>query len=321
MPVAVWPTPGSATSDGRVTADCGSRTGPAGPGYPGHGGRRTGPVRRPPAGLLVGLAILAAFLVAVVAGAMPGAGDPFAQDLLNRNLPPSAAHWAGTDNFGRDVLARMLHGAQLTLIVGLGGVVSAFLFGAVLGLVALAAGPWLTMPVYGMIDFIRALPNVLLALVLIVALGPALSSVVIALGIAFSPFFAYVARAAWRREMAADYVTVARTFGAGRLAILWRHALPNILGALITLVAVILPRCIVTESVLSFLGLGVSPDTPTWGRMIADATPLVERAPHAVFVPVVALSLLTLALALLGNHVRRRLDPLRAGDPRQEPAP
>ncbi len=292
-----------------------TRSGYPGPGRPtieqGSGGR----ARRLPFSLLFGLAIVTLFVLAALFGPMLDGQDPFSQDLLNRNQGPSPAHWAGTDNFGRDVLSRLLYGARLTLIVGAGGVICALIVGAGLSLTALAIGPWLAAAVFGFIDFIRALPGVLLALILIVALGAGLSSVVIALGIAFSPFFAYIARAAWRREMAADYVTAARTLGASRLRILYRHAMPNIGGALITLAAVILPRCIVTESVLSFLGLGVSPDTPTWGRMIADAVPLVERAPHAVLVPVFCLSLLTLALALLGNHVRAAVDPLRAGDP------
>ena len=276
--------------------------------------------RRVPIGFAVSLSILTILVVAIVLGAVLATESPFDQDLLNRNQPPSVEHWLGTDNFGRDILARMLYGAELTTIVGIGGVISALMIGAVLSLIALAAGSWLAAPVFGLIDFIRALPDVLLALILVVALGPALSSVVIALGIAFSPFFAYVSRAVWRREMAADYITVARTFGAGRLRILYRHALPNMAGALITMAAVILPRCIVTESVLSFLGLGVSPDTPTWGRMIAEATPLFERAPHAVLIPVLALSLLTLSLALLGNHLRALLDPLRGAGARHEGA-
>ncbi len=294
------------------------RTGDTGSDRIRRGGRGMDTIRRLPATLLFSLVVLAVFLAAVALGSVLIPQDPFEQDLLNRNVPPSLEHLAGTDNFGRDVLARLLYGAKLTLMVGLGGVVSALVFGAVLGLTALAVGQWLSVPVYGLIDFIRALPDVLLALILIVALGPAISSVMIALGIAFAPFFAYVARAAWMREMAADYITVARTFGAGRLRILYRHALPNIIGAVITLVAVILPRCIVTESVLSFLGLGVSPDTPTWGRMIADGTPLFERAPHAVLIPVLALSTLTLALALLGNHLRARVDPLRADERRRK---
>ncbi len=305
------------TSSEPVVGDPAVRTGDTGSDRLRRGGRWTETIGRLPATLLFSLVVLAVFLGAVAIGSVLVPQDPFQQDLLNRNVPPSAEHLAGTDNFGRDVLARLLYGARLTLMVGLGGVVSALLFGAVLGLTALAVGPWLSVPVYGLIDFIRALPDVLLALILIVALGPAISSVMIALGIAFAPFFAYVARAAWMREMAADYITVARTFGAGRLRILYRHALPNIIGAVITLAAVILPRCIVTESVLSFLGLGVSPDTPTWGRMIADGTPLFERAPHAVLIPVLALSTLTLALALLGNHLRARVDPLRADERRR----
>lgn len=264
-----------------------------------------------PFGLAMSLVILAVFLLTVLLGPFLSMHDPFTQNLLARNQPPTFTHFAGTDNFGRDVYARLIHGARLTFFVGVAAVLTALLIGGALSLLTLAGGRWLSDPFFGFIDFVRALPDVLFALMLIVALGTGLSSVVIALGIAFSPFFAYLARAAWRREMAAGYVSAARTFGAGRLQILYRHVMPNIIGTLITMAAVILPRCIVTEAVLSFLGLGVSPETPTWGRMIADATPLFERAPHAVLFPVLALSLLTLSLALLGNHLRAAFDPLR----------
>jgi ABC-type dipeptide/oligopeptide/nickel transport system permease subunit len=111
--------------------------------------------------------------------------------------------------------------------------------------------------------------------------------------------------------MASDYVAAARVFGLGRLAVLWRHVLPNLGGGIVTLAVIVLPRCIVTESVLSFLGLGVSPEQPSWGRMIADASGFAEDAPHAVLAPMLVLSLLTLGLSLLGEAARRRADPLR----------
>lgn len=274
--------------------------------------------RRQPSGLVAGSAIILFFIVLALLGPNLVPYDPFDQALLERNQAPSLAHWLGTDNYGRDVLARLVYGARLTFLVGLGGVACALLFGAGLGLSALAFGRWLTFLVFGLIDFVRSLPDVLFALILIVALGPGLTSVVLALGISFAPYFAYIARAAWRREMAADYIAAARTLGATRWRILHRHAWPNIAGGLITLAGVVLPRCIVTESVLSFLGLGVSPDTPTWGRMIAEATAHFEDAPHAVIAPVLALCVLTCALAVVGNHARSLADPLRASAARSE---
>ena len=132
-----------------------------------------------------------------------------------------------------------------------------------------------------------------------------------ATGIAFSPLVAYVARSVYQREASREYVLAARSFGGSRMHILKLHLLPNIMGALITQLGIVLPRCIVTESVLSFLGLGSSPDEPTWGRMIADAAPMMERAPHEVIVPLCALVLLTFSLSLLANEWRERLDPIR----------
>ncbi|WP_367618223.1 ABC transporter permease [Sutterella wadsworthensis] len=131
------------------------------------------------------------------------------------------------------------------------------------------------------------------------------------MGIAFSPLVAYVARSVYQREASREYVLAARSFGGSRMHILKLHLFPNIMGALITQLGIVLPRCIVTESVLSFLGLGSSPDEPTWGRMIADAAPMMERAPHEVIVPLCALVLLTFSLSLLANEWRERLDPIR----------
>jgi ABC-type dipeptide/oligopeptide/nickel transport system permease subunit len=239
--------------------------------------------------------------------------DPFAQELMARNQPPDADYWLGTDHLGRSVAARLLRGTTLSLGIGLAATALALTLGGGLGLIATALGRWPDYLVFGLVDLIRTLPGVLLALVLVVTLGSGVWPVTAALGITFAPHYARVARAVYQREAAADYVAYARSQAADTWHLLRRHILPNVAGALVTQTVIILPRAIVTESVLSFLGVGVAPDTPTWGRMIAQASRYVETAPHAVLIPVLALSLLTLSLAILGEWLRRRLDPLRHG--------
>ena len=237
--------------------------------------------------------------------------DPLAQDLFNLNKGPSAEHLLGTDHLGRDVFSRLVVGARVTLMVGVGGTLVAFLLGGALGLLGMGLGRWAEISVFAFIDLVRAVPGILLALLIIVAIGEGVGPVTLALGISFAPFFAYVARATFKREAAQDYVRVAPLFGGGRLHILRLHILPNVLGSLITQAAIILPRCIVTEFVLSFLGLGSSPDAPTWGRMISGASRYLEVSPHAILAPIVALVLLTVSLLILGDSLRERFDPLR----------
>ncbi|XWN31298.1 MAG: ABC transporter permease [Devosia sp.] len=269
--------------------------------------------RRP--GFSLSLTLPVGFVAVVVVTAIVGPQiigvDPLAQNLLSRNEGPSAAFALGTDHLGRDVLARLIVGARLSLWTGFLGLLAALLIGGGLGLIAtMLRGPF-ELAFFGAVDLVRAMPGVLLALLLVVALGAGIGPVALALGITFAPFFAHVARATYRREHAMTYVTAARTFGASERWILSFHILPNISGAFVTMAAIILPRCIVTESVLSFLGLGVEPDTPTWGRMIAQAARFLERNPTAVLAPVLALSLFTLCLTLIGDRLRARFDPRR----------
>lgn len=238
--------------------------------------------------------------------------DPLDQNLLALNHRPGAVHWLGTDHLGRDVLSRLLAGAGTTLAVAASGTVLALLIGGIAGLALGGLGRGAEWLGFAAIDTLRGLPPLMLGLVALAAMGPGLSPLVLALALSYAPMFAHVARTARRREESADYVPAAVVSGAGPWRVLGRHILPNAAGPLVTLAAITLPRCVVTESVLSFLGLGAAPDAPTWGRMAADAARLAEAAPHALLVPVVAIAIATAACAALGDVARRRVDPRRA---------
>ncbi len=238
--------------------------------------------------------------------------DPLDQDLVALNQGPGSLHWLGTDHLGRDVASRLLAGAGTTFAVAIGGAVLALLAGAGFGMLASIVGGWAETLAFGLLDTLRGLPPVLLGLMLLAALGAGTLPLILALGASYAPIFAHVSRVSWQREARADYVPAAITAGATRLRILFRHLLPNLAGPLITLFAIIVPRCVVTESVLSFLGLGAAPDAPTWGRMAADAARLAEAAPHALLAPVLAITLATATAALAGDRLRRQADPLRA---------
>lgn len=259
----------------------------------------------------IGWLALVAIVGLALAAPIIAPSDPNAQNLLMRNRPPGVAGLLGTDHLGRDVFTRLLYGARVSLAVGVAGTAVALVLGAGLMGLALAAGRTATGAFSSMVDLVRALPGVLLALVLAAAVGAGTGPVVLATGVSFLPMFALVTAATIERERRAGYVRAALVLGAGRLRLFFVHMLPNILGALVTLSAIVLPRLITLESVLSFLGLGVSPETPSWGRMIADATRFVEVAPHAAAFPTLMLVATTLAIAVAGDGLRRRSDPLR----------
>jgi ABC-type dipeptide/oligopeptide/nickel transport system permease subunit len=276
-------------------------------------------LRKQPISLLVALAILIPVLAAVLFAPLLTGYSPLDQDLLARNQGPNAEHLLGTDHLGRDVFARLLDGGRTTLSVSITATILAFALGGGVGLFAITFGRVSEAIVFGLLDLVRALPGTLMALLLIVALGSGVGPLILALGLSYSPLVAYVARAAYRREISREYVRAARTFGGGPVHVLWRHIVPNLVGALVTQAAIILPRCIVTESVLSFLGVGSSPDAPTWGRMISDASRTIQQAPHVLMMPLCALVVLTVCISILGDHLRRWLDPVRDDTADAEP--
>ncbi|MGL5114042.1 MAG: ABC transporter permease [Beijerinckiaceae bacterium] len=256
------------------------------------------------------LLLVAATLAAAFGPELIGI-DPLAQNLRFRNRPPSELHLLGTDHLGRDIAARLLGGLRMSLIVALLALVIALSAGALLAMLASVAGGPFAAAFFWLIDVLRAMPGVLLALVLVAAFGQGMTPLALAVGLTFAPTFALVTRFTLERETALPAVAAIRGLGATRMRIAFRHVVPHLAGPLVTLAAIVFPRCIVTESVMSFLGLGASPDSATWGRMIAQASRFFEINPTAVLAPTLALAVLTLALTLVGALARRRLDPLR----------
>jgi peptide/nickel transport system permease protein len=259
---------------------------------------------------ILAFAIVVIALLISVAGPWLATYDPnaFGADM---NIGPGPEHWLGTDDQGQDVYSRLIIGTRLSLLFGAGAACVAMILGGLTALLAMALGKAAETALFGLIDLIRALPGILFALVCIVAFEPSVGAVILALGISFAPNFALMTRATYLQQMALPYTAAAKVLGASRTRVALIHVLPNIGGALITQFAIVLPRCIVSESVLSFLGLGVSPETPTWGRMIASSTPYLEEAPHAALAPIITLSLVTFALAIVGNALRQRFDVSR----------
>jgi ABC-type dipeptide/oligopeptide/nickel transport system permease subunit len=257
------------------------------------------------------LAVLVLMALAALLAPLLAPFDPLEQDLMLINSPPGSEHFLGTDSLGRDILSRLIMGARLSFSMSIGATVLALLLGLGLGGLACAFGRVTQGLYFAFVDLIRSMPGILLCMVLLVSLGSGTGSVVIALAVTFMPLFAHMALSAYRREMATDYVRIARGYGTGVFRLLRVHLLPNIAGVFITQSTIILARVIVTESVLSFLGLGVHPETPTWGRMVAIAVAYIEEAPHAAVVPITALVITTISLVVLGDWLRVRFDPIR----------
>ena len=264
--------------------------------------------------LLLSVATLVVAIALALLGPEAFDLDPTAQLLRLRNQGPSVAHLLGTDHLGRDVLARLVAGLGMSLTVAAIALVIAAAVGIVPALIAATAGGLIEKTLVWLVDLLRAMPGVLLALVLAAVLGAGVIPLSVAVGLTFAPTFALVARAAYQHERGKPYIEALKGLGAGPLRVSFHHVLPNIAGPLVTQAAIVLPRCIVTELVMSFLGLGATPDMITWGRMIAQASRFFEVNPVAVMAPTLATGILTLSLAVIGTAMRRWLDPMRRGE-------
>ncbi len=242
--------------------------------------------------------------------------DPLEQDLMAATLPPfgfadaDPTHLLGTDDLGRDVLSRLIFGARVALTVAVTAASAAALAGTLLGLLAGFFGGWVDTLVSRLVEIWMAFPAVLLSILIVAVLGPGEGSVIIAIAIIDWTRFARVVRADTMAQARADYVVAARTLGFGRGAILFREIFPNVLPGLVGLVALEMGIAVVVEAILSFVGLSVSSDTPTWGGMIASGRQTIYQSWWVFAAPLAAVFLTVLAFNQFGDGLRRAIDPV-----------
>jgi ABC-type dipeptide/oligopeptide/nickel transport system permease subunit len=260
-------------------------------------------------GGVVGLAVLLAFFLLAVFAPLVAPYDPVAQDYTAALAPPSAAHPLGTDNFGRDVLSRLIYGSRVSLLVGFGAVLFSMIVGVALGAVAGYYGGLTETIIMRVVDGLLSFPALILAIALMAILGLGLQNIMIAIAFGFIGHFARVTRGDVLNIKGDTFIEAAKLMGVGDGAIIGTHVLPNILSPIIVQAVLRVSAAILTESSLSFLGLGLPPPTPTWGFMIAEGRGFIVMAPWISTFPGVALFCVVFGLNLFGDGLRDALDP------------
>jgi peptide/nickel transport system permease protein len=257
---------------------------------------------------VVGLALIALLILLAAFAAQVAPRDPIRQDLPSALAPPSREFPLGADEFGRCILSRILFGARLSLVVG----VLATAIGAVTGiLLGLLAGyfPRLDAPVMRAMEVLLAFPSILLAIAIVAALGPSLVNVMIAVGLRSIPSFARLTRSVVLSLKELEFVQGVHALGAGHGRVLFRHILPNSVSPLLVFSSMQVATSILLAAILSFLGLGVQPPTPEWGKMVSDGRAYLLDAPHVSLFPGIAIFLTVMGFNCLGDGLRDALDP------------
>jgi peptide/nickel transport system permease protein len=272
-------------------------------------------VRHEPRVLVAGGFILLLMVLALSAPLI-APHDPLRQDLMANTLPPfwlkgaDPTYWLGTDSLGRDVLSRLIYGSRVALTVAFVAAIAAGVLGTVLGLLAGFFGGWVDGVIARLVDIWMAFPPVLLSILLVAVIGTGLWSVVLAIVVIDWTRFCRVVRAETLQQTRMDYVDAAVTLGLGRWAILRREILPNVLPVVLVLLSLEMGIAVIVEAVLSFVGLSVSSDTPTWGGMIAEGRQIIYQGWWVLVFPLAALFATVLAFNQLGDGLRNVLDPV-----------
>ena len=222
---------------------------------------------------------------------------------------PSAKHWLGTDQYGRDILSRVIYGSQISLLVGLCTVTLAMLLGVTIGAISGYFGGLIDEVIMRIVEVFMAIPGIVLALAIVAVLGPSLLNVIIAISVYRVTQFARVTRGSFLQVMAMDYIEACRAQGMSGWRIIFLHALPNCVGPIVVLATVLIGNVILTEATLSFLGLGIQPPLASWGVMIRDGNEYLMFAPWMSVWPGVFLLITMMAFNLLGDGLRDHLDP------------
>jgi peptide/nickel transport system permease protein len=271
-------------------------------------GRRIRGILRSRSIVIGGVVILIVLILALCAPYIA----PFSPEQIGagrRLSPPGAAHWLGTDEFGRDILSRILFGARLTLYIGIVAVGIGFTCGVAIGAVAAYAGGWLGSLLMRTIDLLYTFPDVLIALGLVAFLGPSLTNAIIAVGISAIPYYARVTYGVVLAERQKPYVDAAQIVGAGHLRVIVRHLLPNVLPPMIVVASLGFSAAVLSAAALSFLGLGAQPPASEWGLMLSTGRNYITRAPWMLIEPGLAIFVTVMAFNVFGDGVRDLLDP------------
>jgi peptide/nickel transport system permease protein len=257
-----------------------------------------------------GFALTMLLVIVALAAPLLAPYDPVAQNLPARLVPPTAAHWMGTDELGRDILSRIIFGTRVSMLVSISVVFGAGIIGLAIGAVAGYFGGWIDRFVnIILINAFLSFPGILLAIAFAAFLGPGLDKVILALVVTGWAGYARLARAQILQAKEMEYVLAARSLGASHARILIRHLVPNILQPILVQATIAMAGAILAESTLSFLGVGVLAPMPSWGAMLNDARGHLFDAPHLVLFPALAVMTAVLAFNLLGDALRDWLDP------------
>ena len=256
---------------------------------------------------IIALLVVVAIVTAVAPGILPY--DPYAQDLSASFEPPSAAHWFGTDQQGRDIFCRILIGSQISLTVGLLSVAISLAIGVTLGAVAGYKGGVIDTVIMRFMDMMLAIPSILLAIAFMAALGRGIDKAIIAIGFVSIPEYARIVRSQILAVKQSDYVAAARVIGDNDAIIIFRHVLPNVLPSIIVRATLGISSAILDAAALGFLGLGVQPPAAEWGDMLGRGRNYIFAAPYTMIFPGLAITVTVLAFNLLGDGIRDAFDP------------
>ncbi|MDP2081303.1 MAG: ABC transporter permease [Pseudotabrizicola sp.] len=257
----------------------------------------------------IAFVVVIIFILVAVLAPLIAPYDPLRQSMLRINQTPTAQHWLGTDQFGRDVLSRLIHGSRKSLIFGLLSPVFAAFFGTILGVAAGYFGGIVDRVISRIIDMLMAFPELLLAILIAAALGGSFWNIVVVLTVAFTPGFARVARASTLSVKQEPYVEAAIAAGVSTPHIIIRHIIPNISAPIVVLMALWSASSIRIEATLSFLGIGTRPPNPSWGNIIRDGLNSMFATQWPIFAGGLAITIVVLAISIIGDSVRDHLDP------------
>lgn len=261
------------------------------------------------AGLIIVLFLLCMAIFAPLLAPM----DPAVQTLADKRTPPGGTYLLGADEFGRDILSRVIYGARVALYVAIVAVALAMVMGVFTGMIAGFFGGWVDTILMRIVDIMLSFPYLLLAIAVVATLGTGVQNTTLAVGIWATPSFARITRGQVLSIKGRDYITAAEAVGVSGSRMIWRYILPNAIPPVVVFATLYMANAILLEAALSFLGLGVQPPQPSWGLMVASGRDFLRVAPHVATIPGVAIMLAVLGFNLLGDGLRDALDPRLRG--------